>query len=198
MRPMITALLMIAASVTFGQQPGQPLNPNRAAPGPDAAFGRLLGGHPPLFFSEKWKQTEKEEHPIRQENVSNPNLELKLYGSANGGMQLTGNGEPENPNRIFMGTCLNPCAATLRDKNSYVDLTGLAKIRWTTRSSGFHKLRPMLKLAGGTYLVGNHADGEISDYHETEFSIADVTWIKLDIDRIVARGDFVKKRDLSK
>ena len=198
MRPMITALLMIAAGVTFGQQAGQPLNPNRAAPGPDAAFGRLLGGHPPLFFSEKWKQTEKEEHPIRQENVSNPNLELKLYGSADGGMQLTGNGEPENPNRIFMGTCLNPCAATLRDKSNYVDLTGLAKIRWTTRSSGFHKLRPMLKLADGTYLVGNHADGEISDYHETEFSIADVTWIKLDIDRIVARGDFVKTPDLSK
>ena len=91
----ITCLLMMsAASIMFGQQPGQPLNPNRAAPGPDAAFGRLLGGHPPLFFNEKWKQTEKEEHPIRQENVSNPNLELKLYGSADGGMQLTGNGEP--------------------------------------------------------------------------------------------------------
>src|SRR5947207_8373127 len=139
----ITYLLVFSlAGSTFGQQPAQPpaaqsLAPNRAAPGPDAAFGRLLGGHPPLFFSEKWKQTEKEEHPIRQENVSNANLELKLYGSADGGMQLTGNGEPENPNRIFMGTCSTPCAAALRDKNNYVDLTGLAKIRWVTRSSGF-------------------------------------------------------------
>ena len=191
-------LVLGLAGSTFGQQPAQPLDPNRAAPGPDAAFGRLLGNHPPLFFSEKWKQTEKEEHPLKQENVSNPNLELKFYGSANGGMLLTGNGQAENPTRIFMGTCFTPCAAALRDKNKYVDLTGLAKIRWGTRSSGFHKLRPLLKLADGTYLVGNHADGEISDYHETEFSIADVQWIKLDIDKVVARGDFLAKPDLSK
>jgi hypothetical protein len=191
-------LVLGLASSTFGQQPAEKLDPNRAAPGPDAAFGRLLGNHPPLFFSEKWKQTEKEEHPLRQENVSNPNLELKFYGSANGGMLLTGNGQAENPSRIFMGTCLTPCAAGLRDKNNYVDLTGLAKIRWVTRSSGFHKLRPLLKLADGTYLVGNHADGEISDYHETEFSIADVVWIKLDIDKVVAKGDFLAKPDLSK
>ena len=190
-------LMLGAAAATFAQQQQQ-LSPNRAAPGPDAAFGRLLGSHPPLFFSEKWKLTEKEEHPIRQENVSNPNLELKLYGSADGGMQLTGNGEAENPMRIFMGTCMTPCAAGLRDKKNYVDLRGLAKIRWTTRSSGFHKLRPMLKLADGTYLVGNHADGEISDYHETEFSIGDVTWIKLDIEHVIAKGDFLKTPDLSK
>jgi hypothetical protein len=191
-------LVLGLAANTFGQQPAEQLNPNRAAPGPDAAFGRLLGNHPPVFFSEKWKQTEKEEHPLRQENVSNPNLELKFYGSADGGMQLTGNGEAENPARIFMGTCFTPCAAALRDKNNYVDLTGLAKIRWGTRSSGFHKLRPLLKLADGTYLAGNHADGEISDYHETEFSIADVLWIKLDIDKVVAKGDFLAKPDLTR
>jgi hypothetical protein len=202
--PVIMYLLVFSlAGSTFGQQPAQPpaaqpLISNRAAPGPDAAFGRLLGNHPPLFFGEKWKQAEKEEHPIRQENVSNPNLELKLYGSANGGMQLTGHGQAEDPTRIFMGTCLTPCAAGLRDKNNYVDLTGLAKIRWGTRTSGFHKLRPLLKLADGTYLVGNHADGEISDYHETEFSISDVLWIKLDIDNVVAKGDFLAKPDLSK
>src|SRR5260370_30876807 len=104
-------LVLSLAGSTFGQQPAEQLDPNRAAPGPDAAFGRLLGNHPPLFFSEKWKQTEKEEHPIRQENVSNPNLELKLYGSAKGGMQLTGHDQAEAPTRILMGTYLPPSAA---------------------------------------------------------------------------------------
>lgn len=195
----ITLLIILClASGAFAQQPAGQNGPGRAAPAPDAAFGRLLGNHPPLFFSEIWKQTEKEEHPLGQENVSNPNLTLTFYGSAKGGMQLTGDGSEENPSRIFMGTCFTPCAATLRDKNNYVDLTGLAKIRWVTRASGFHKLRPMLKLADGTYLVGNHADGEISDYHETEFSIADVQWIRLDVEKVVAKGDFLAKPDLSK
>jgi hypothetical protein len=192
------AILCFARGV-FAQQPAAPPpGPGRAAPAPDAAAGRLLGNHPPLFFSEIWKQTEKEEHPLGQENVSNPNLTLTFYGSAKGGMQLTGDGSEENPSRIFMGTCFTPCAASLRDKTNYVDLTGLAKIRWVTRASGFHKLRPLLKLADGTYLVGNHADGEISDYHETEFSIADVEWIRLDPEKIVAKGDFLAKPDLSK
>jgi len=191
-------IILCLASGAFAQQPAAQNGPGRAAPGPGAAGGRLLGNHPPLFFSEIWKQTQKEEHALGQENVSNPNLTITFYGSAKGGMLLNGDGSEENPARIFMGTCLTPCAATLRDKDNYVDLTGLAKIRWVTRSSGFHKLRPLLKLADGTYLVGNHADGEISDYHETEFSIADVMWIPLDVEKVVARGDFLAKPDLSK
>ena len=154
--------------------------------------------HPPLFFSEGWKQTEAEEHPFTQDAVTNPNLELKLYGNAKE-MLLTGanGGGVDNPVRIFMGLC-GPCAATLRDRNNYVDLTGLAKIRWVTRVSGFHKLRPVVKLADETFWVGNHADGEISDYHETEFSFSDLRWIKLDIDKVVTRGNFMDKIDLSK
>ena len=193
----LLAILCLASGV-FAQQPAGQTGPGRAAPGPGAAGGRLLGNHPPLFFSEIWKQTQKEEHPLGQENVSNPNLTLTFYGSAKGGMLLNGDGSEENPARIFMGTCSTPCAASLRDKNNYVDLTGLAKIRWVTRVSGFHKLRPMIKLADGTYLVGNHADGEISDYHETEFSISDVMWIPLDVEKVVAKGDFLAKPDLSK
>jgi hypothetical protein len=45
---------------------------------------------------------------------------------------------------------------TLRDKNNDVDLSGLATIRWRTKISGFHLLLPIVKLADGTWLVGNH------------------------------------------
>ena len=70
--------------------------------------------------------------------------------------------------------CDGPVAATLRDKNKFVDLTGRAKIRWQTRSAGFHVVRPVLKLADGTWLIGDHADGDgtTENFIETEFSIA--------------------------
>ena len=37
-----------------------------------------------------------------------------------------------------------------------MDLTGLAKVRWRTKQTGFHYLRPIIKLADGTWLVGDH------------------------------------------
>lgn len=35
------------------------------------------------------------------------------------------------------------------DTLSNVDLSGLARIRWVTRVSGFHVVRPVLRLADG-------------------------------------------------
>ena len=111
---------------------------------------------------------------------------------------------------MWTGVCTTPVAATLRDKNNYVDLTGRAKIRWATRSAGFHVVRPVLKLADGTWLVGDRTDGDGSteNFLETEFSIAAVRWLKLDIDKVVTvhaernqapeTGRWVAKPDLSK
>ena len=45
-------------------------------------------------------------------------------------------------------------AVTLRHKTSNVDLSGFAKMGWVTRVSGFHVVRPVVKLADGTWLVG--------------------------------------------
>jgi len=80
---------------------------------------------------------------------------------------------------------MTPFAATLRDKDNYVDLTGLAKVRWTTRASGFHAVRPLIKLMDGTFLVGDHADASTTTFLESEFTFAGLRWMKLDIDRVV-------------
>ena len=111
-------------------------------------------------------------------------------------------GEPTDPPNLWTGACLKPIAVTLRDRNSFVDLTGLAKIRWVTRVSGFHVVRPVIRLADGTYLVGEYGDGGASTnstaFLESEFPIAPIRWFRLDIDRIVTRGTWVDRPDLTK
>jgi hypothetical protein len=111
-------------------------------------------------------------------------------------------GSPTDPPNLWTGVCMTPVAATLRDKNNYVDLTGLARIRWVTRVSGFHTVRPVIKLADGTWLIGDHEDGRASTnstlFLDSEFSIASVRWLALDISRVVTRGFWIEKPDLSR
>jgi hypothetical protein len=155
---------------------------------------------PPLFFREEWKQVPAGgEHPVTLEATANPSLELKLYGKSGKDIQLTGAaGDENNPIHLWTGLCESPCAVALRDKSNYVDLTGLAKIRWLTKVSGFHQVHPIVRLANGTWLVGDHADGSLADWHEGSFSISEVRWLRLDIDKVLAKGVWVEKPDLSK
>ena len=76
-------------------------------------------------------------------------------------------------------------AVTFKLKNNYIDLTGLANIRWFTKTSGFHVVRPVVKLANGTLLVGDLAFSSVPKLTLSEFSLANVRWIKLDPDRVV-------------
>jgi hypothetical protein len=155
---------------------------------------------PPLLLREEWKQTPAGgEHAATADAVASASLEVKLYGPSGKDIQLTGAaGNEANPIHLWTGLCEGNCAAALRDKSSYMDLTGLAKIRWLVKVSGFHQVHPILKLADGTWLVGDHADGTIADWHPYEFSLADVRWLKLDIEKVVAKGTWVQKPDLSK
>jgi len=59
-------------------------------------------------------------------------------------------------------------------------------------------VHPILKLADGSWLAGDVAQGELLDWHESEFSIADVRWIKFDPERGVTVGNPIDKPDLSK
>jgi len=179
------------------------LSPTATAqePGRGRGAGAARATRPPLFLKEEWKQTPAGgEHPVvPSEALSNPNLELKLYGSTSKEIQLTGSALDENnPIHLWTGVCTTPCAVALRDRNNYGDLTGLARIRWVTKVSGFHQVRPIVKLADGTWLVGDHTDGSTSDWLQSEFSLADVRWLRLDINAVVTKGNFVDKPDLSK
>jgi hypothetical protein len=188
--------LAIAAAITCGVNAQQP-----QTPAPQAGRGTAARvTRPPLFFSEEWRQTPaNDEHPVTQQSVANPALELKLYGSSAKEIQLTGTPTNENnPTHVWTGMCTTPCALAFKHKTNYADLTGLARIRWNTKTSGFHHIRPIVKLADGTWLVGDRTDGTTRDWLVTEFNVADVSWLKLDIERVVTTGNIVERPDLSK
>lgn len=163
---------------------------------PPGGRGRVPGPPPPppLFFRETW-QLMGPPHAIATGEVvvSNTNLELKMYGpsamASDPDKRIWISGPP-GPVNIWTGMCTTPFAATLRDKNNYVDLTGLAKVRWTTRASGFHAVRPVIKLMDGTFLVGDHADASTTTFLESEFAFAGLRWMKLDINRVVTIGRY--------
>jgi hypothetical protein len=185
--------LLVLTSVSLAQEPAEKGKGKGGKGAPKAV-------RPPIALREEWKAGAiAGEHPVNPDNVANSNAELKLYGPSGKEIQWTGNvGDENNPPHLWTGLCTSPCAATLRDKNNYVDLTGLGRIRWQTKASGFHTVRPVLKLADGTMLVGDHQDGTFTDWLTTEITIADTRWVRLDADRVVTMGGWVEHPDLSK
>ena len=191
------ALVLVAlSSAVHAQAPA----PAAQAPAGARGGGAAAARRPGLFFKEEWQQNEKnDEHPATQASVANPSLELQMYGPGKD-LQLTGRaGDESNPIHLWSGNCTSPCAATLRDKANFADLTGLARIRWNTKMSGFHQIRPIVKLADGTWLIGDRAEGSSTrDWIYSEFTVSDLRWLRLDIARVVTTGNFVEKVDLSK
>jgi hypothetical protein len=161
---------------------------------------------PALFFSESWRPlpTPPDDHgawPASQGGVSDPNLELTLYGTSGKEIQLVAGPGTSNvvPNNLWTGTTTSPSAAALRDRRRMVDLSApLAKIRWVVRTSGFHQAWPIVKLADGTWLVGDRPSGLQADFNESEVTPSDLRWLKLDIARVVTVGTWIDHPDLTK
>jgi hypothetical protein len=112
-------------------------------------------------------------------------------------------GQPSDPPNLWTGVCQTAVAVTLRHKASFVNLTTPgSRIKWVTRTSGFHVVRPVLKLADGSFVVGDAADGGQSAnsqlFVESEVALGNVRWLSLDIARVVTRGDKWVQPDLSK
>jgi hypothetical protein len=190
----MTAAFLLAGAAASAQQPAPAAGRQGGAaarPGP--------ARRPALFFKEEWKQNEKgDEHSASQESVANPNLEVKFYGQSHE-VELTGKaGDENNPIHVWTGLCTTPCAVTLREKTNMADLTGLARLRWVTKMSGFHKVHPIVKLADGTWLAGDREEGSTTDWLMSEFNFSDVRWMKLDITRVVTTGNIIANPDLSK
>lgn len=193
----LAILAVVSSAAVFSSLAQEPA----AGPGGGRGKGEFKGkggARPVLVLKEEWKNSAGKEHPFATEDVSNSNLELKVYGVKPTDVLVTGSGRDGDPIHLWTGLTPAACAVTLRDKNNYVDLTGLARIRWVSKVSGFHEVRPVVKLADGTLLVGNHVDEARADYMISEFGINEVRWIRLDPEKAQTKGDFVANPDLSK
>jgi len=148
---------------------------------------------PPVFFREDWKfdrsapnvNDEREpEHLIVPTDVSNPNLEVRVYGDKAGMRAVL---QPYNKDITYVMSLLTTSnwAVTLRDKDNDADLTGLSMWTWRTRESGFRLLRPLIKLANGTWLIGDKTAGLSNDFVQSEFLVGDVRWRTFDIQNLV-------------
>lgn len=151
---------------------------------------------PQLAFDVQWRnppyqgELNDAKRRVTQAAVATPDVELAIYGPCkeadNGGLEVYGNPGSTFPMNVWTGECMSPVAVTLRSSKYYLDLTGPAMIRWITRAANMHAVRPVLLLADGTLIVGDHVDvtrtalGQLEPQMvESEFAIAPLQWYQL-------------------
>ncbi len=184
------ALAFLCTATLPAQTPAPPPPPQHPRPRPCA--------RPCSSVRNGNRSAKGGEHPVSAESIGNSDLELQLHVPA-GEILLTGAaGDESNPIHVWTGMCTTPCAASFRSRTRLVDLSGLARIRWNTKMSGYHQIRPIVKLADGTWLVGDQAVGSTRDWLLGEIAFADLRWMKLDIARVVATGTLLDKVDLTR
>jgi hypothetical protein len=166
---------------------------------------------PPLLFREVWQQP-PHTGPLTDENrritpqaLTNPNLTLQLYGPDARNIQVTShNGIPD----VWNGFTTSPVALTLKLKDSTMDLTGLTRVRWRTRTENLHVLHPVVKLADGKLLVGSQrfespqrrmvgSNGFTGNFVISEVTFDDQRWFELDPEKVVVKLE-VNNPDLSR
>ena len=155
---------------------------------------------PPLLFKEEWRLP-KHEGAATDENtrfkpevVTNDRLEAKLYGEGSAPVRAA---EHEGRFDLWTGLATSPVAVTLRDKRNYLDLTGLARLRWIVRTNAIHTLYPVLKLANGALVVGSRGITTNDEFVQVEIAFTGMKWYALDPQKVVVMLE-VKDPDLSK
>ena len=162
-------------------------------------MGDLVGQmdyRPGLFFREDWKETPPE-IPLNQHHVSNPELEVHLYGPGRDSLKKSNHEKPvDDPYYVWSGLCRDNWMVTLKHRKQNVDLTGYAKVIWRTKQAGLRYLRITLKLADGSWMVSDLFSAPSSDWNTSEFNIQDIRWYSLDPQRITELGS-IENPDLS-
>jgi len=178
---------------------------------PDPFFLEHDAVTPPLLFREVWQQP-PHEGPLNDENrritpeaLTHSDLSLQLYGTDAHAIQVTQhNGIPD----LWNGFTTSPVALTLRHKDAYLDLSGLSRMRWRTRTENLHVLHPVVKLADGRLLVGSQrfespqrrmigSKAFTGDFVVSEVTFDDQRWFELDPETVVVKLE-VNDPDLSR
>jgi hypothetical protein len=188
---LVIVICLASCALVFAQA-GQGGRGGRGGAAP-AAGGRGGGGAlrastAPLIFKVAWVRpgSQTGQTAMVQENVADANVEVKWYGPAAKKLLTTGNpGSETTPFGVWSGECDGPFVITFRHKTNNLDLSGLSRIRWSTKTSGFNVVRPVVKLTDGTMLVGDYFEAHVPMVTQTEFSLSGMRWLKLDPERAV-------------
>ena len=105
----------------------------------------------------------------------------------------------EHEGRIDLWTGLagSPVAVTLKLRNDYMDLSGLARMRAIVRTNNLHALHPVIKLADGTLAVGSQTIQTNGSFLSAEVAFDNQDWFILDPEE-VSVGNSLENPDLSR
>jgi hypothetical protein len=190
-RTLMVFALVVCAFLAFVQH---------ASAGQGQAAATAPATRPPLLFKEEWKLPPHDGAPTDENMRFTPamvtidRLEAHLYGAAASFIRAA---EHEGRIDLWTGLATSPVAVTLRDKGNYIDLTGLARLRWMVRTSSIHTLYPVVKLADGIYVVGDRGISTDGEFIQVEVAFAGMRWFKLDPEKVVVTSE-VKNPDLSR
>ena len=179
MRALATIVLVIWGISAAAQGPAPPA-PATQKPG--------MAPRPPLLFSETWKlpphtgeQTD-ENMRFTPAVVTNPRVEVKLYGSDAKVIRAAIHEERVD---LWNGMSASPTAITLRDRRNFVDLTGAARLRWILRTNAIHSLHPVVRLADGRLIVGDRGINTAGEFLSTEVAFIGLRWYGLDPEKVI-------------
>ena len=180
-RLVVVLALALWSSASFAQQ--SPAGRGQAAPAPPAS-------RPPLLFKEEWREPlyEGERTDVNQRFtphvVTNDRIEAKLYGTDSHVIRAA---QHEGRIDLWTGMATSPVAVTLRDKRNYLDLTGLARLRWIVRTNAIHTLYPVVKLADGTLIAGDRGITTYGEFLAVEVAFGGMKWYTLDPKTVVVK-----------
>ena len=154
-----------------------------------------------LMFREDFKAGPAGQVQLTQDAVTNPNLELMVYGPGgapgvgrDSGLLLGNEGDPTNPGElvsvVYTGVAQGPWGVMLKHKNNYLDLRSTGRIRWRVRQRSLHQIRPLVKLRDGTLLVGDYQEPLSTYLRESEVYLVDVPrWRPVNPDTMFEAGN---------
>ena len=186
MRTTLTIVYLVALTLSAAAQA-----PTRPAPGTQKPG---MAPRPPLLFSEAWRlppytgdQTD-ENTRVTPAVVTNPRLEVKLYGTD---AKVIRAATHEERTDLWNGLASSPTAVTLRDRSNYLDLTEAARVRWIVRTNAIHTLHPVVKLADGRLIVGDREITTHGEFLSLDIAFSGMRWYGLDPTKVIVLTEVV-------
>jgi hypothetical protein len=157
---------------------------------------------PPLLFKEIFQQVDAGKgvptSPRRSNNqywlagqsaVTNPNVELKLYGTEAKNITVYLH---EGRADLWTGLAGSPVAVLLKDRRNFMDLTGLARVRAILRTGNLHTLHPAIRLTDGTMVAGHQRIDTDAQFVQVEVSFLNQRWFVVESDTLAVKGAAMK------